>query len=516
LHKAQLPMLSASEANVTPVPLEDLRRLDPFTPDLSQQLLEEGVVTVPTMSDSQCKVVGAAICDAESFIGLEKTGYVTTYYLPEKEVLVTGNPAVYRAVRAAYRVFDEFHPDGPETDFLTISKPERVSIKRTGAKELKKHVDLNFHRSPLWSQPGIRVQAMQVLQIGPWSPEQPNGTLQVVRRFHRYPRLAAAALHPSHGVVGMRQDRFTSKDPLHMFMPFSPLVPLAAFSLYVRVVEALSADTPTPLAEEGAASAADLPHEGYIEGVEVAAIWDHAQGLVAQGGPFSWSSTALGAKDLCWEPVENVASGSLVLWDGGLPHANYPNLSRVTRVVAYLDMSPLHRPNGMPRAERIQAMQLTSSGGRSQDGRDAEKGKSRRGDGHHDNERERDYASSGAWARHAEQRAAVACGLVEVCTRTLVQITCYSAHSMVWILGRARNLSGRTTVRRTCELCPLPRQLRRCAVHKQKVLVAQLRRRMLRKQVAQAALFRRCQWQERSRHCRWHRPKRARPRRSSR
>lgn len=407
----QPPALAAvdqPDANLRPIPLEEL-----LAPGLSQDLIQEfrreGVVVVPTLTSGQCAVVCGAINDASVALGKQqRTGYVTTYYLPEKEVLVTGHPAVYRAIRSAYQAFDEFRTEGePPTEFLTISKPERVSIKISGKgdQELQKHVDINYHKDSVWYAPALRVQSMQVLQIGPYSLERPNGILTVVRRFHRYSRIASAALHPVSGVQNMRQNRFSDRDELHKFMTFTPNLPLAALSLYIRVVEALSAGTESPLAVGGALEA-DLPKSGIVDShVRVEAIWHHARAFVATGGPFSWSSEPLGPRDLIWEPLVTAASGCLVLWEGGLPHSNVLNKSGTERVCAYMDLAPHHRPNGMSTGVRVASLLEQSPG--DGDGRGARSAAvSRKGDGHGDNAEERKYAARGGWAADAERRAA--------------------------------------------------------------------------------------------------------------
>eukprot|EP00300_Choanocystis_sp_HF-7_P020136 c20519_g1_i5.p1 GENE.c20519_g1_i5~~c20519_g1_i5.p1 ORF type:complete len:135 (-),score=33.69 c20519_g1_i5:444-848(-) len=79
---------------------------------------------------------------------------------------------------------------------------------------------------------------MQVLSIGEYSKSAPNGTLRVVKRFHRYARIVAAALDWSTGVPSLRTAVKQKRSDLHQFFAM-PKLPLNAISLYIQLVESV-------------------------------------------------------------------------------------------------------------------------------------------------------------------------------------------------------------------------------------------------------------------------------------
>eukprot|EP00300_Choanocystis_sp_HF-7_P020137 c20519_g1_i6.p1 GENE.c20519_g1_i6~~c20519_g1_i6.p1 ORF type:complete len:395 (-),score=69.78 c20519_g1_i6:81-1265(-) len=273
---------------------------------------------------------------------------VSMYRLPQKEVLVTSNPNVYRAIRCAYETFADLRCE--EIDHLTISKPERVNFKKAGSTHaLGDHMDVSpFH--PDGQLPGLRIQGMQVLSIGEYSKSAPNGTLRVVKRFHRYARIVAAALDWSTGVPSLRTAVKQKRSDLHQFFAM-PKLPLNAISLYIQLVESV-VNLP------GCEPLGALPSDGKIDGVSVFELREHALDFAERSGleyAFPVCLEPLG-KPLCWEPLTEVASGSLVLWDSLIPHSNVENLSDTSRYVAYLDLAPRHRPNGPATHERVSSM----------------------------------------------------------------------------------------------------------------------------------------------------------------
>eukprot|EP00301_Raphidiophrys_heterophryoidea_P023665 c7462_g1_i1.p1 GENE.c7462_g1_i1~~c7462_g1_i1.p1 ORF type:complete len:373 (+),score=73.87 c7462_g1_i1:434-1552(+) len=286
---------------------------------------------------------------------------VSMFYLPEKELLVTGNPRVYRSLLAAYRTFAPLR--GESVDYLTISRPERVNIKTPNSShELAHHMDLNIFSSTGGMDcfvPGTRIQGMQIVTIPEWNQNIPNGTLLVVKRFHLYAAIASQALHPVTGVEGMRQKRDFSQHPLHYFTPLT--LPLAALSLYIRFIEAF-------VQLPGGAQLSSLPVLGEVARVSVVRIRAHAQAIAQSLGlegcyPNEDLRVPL-TTPLSWQPVSEARSGSLVLWDSLIPHANLSNMHPTQfRVVAYVDFAPRDRPNSLQQSDRIALMQTLSPGG---------------------------------------------------------------------------------------------------------------------------------------------------------
>eukprot|EP00300_Choanocystis_sp_HF-7_P020127 c20519_g1_i1.p1 GENE.c20519_g1_i1~~c20519_g1_i1.p1 ORF type:complete len:180 (-),score=32.96 c20519_g1_i1:66-605(-) len=174
--------LTELETNTHPIPLHTLIPTDEEHRLISEQLRREGYVVVPnTMTPNQCAVVQAAIHDGIQIakgsllllphnsnpaasprcgvlaISRFQISMVSMYRLPQKEVLVTSNPNVYRAIRCAYETFADLRCE--EIDHLTISKPERVNFKKAGSTHaLGDHMDVSpFH--PDGQLPGLRSKA---------------------------------------------------------------------------------------------------------------------------------------------------------------------------------------------------------------------------------------------------------------------------------------------------------------------------------------------------------------------
>lgn len=345
---------------------------------VAQQIAEEGFAVVPVLTREECVEMQEAYERALATEGMPDQrdgGMVNIFFLPEKEVLVSGNPKVYGALAAAYG-------RGPE---LTIQMHERMNKKLPGNGDQPLHMDVDlFHPNAAF---GVRVQALVCFDIDEGAAPEQSGSIATCARFHHWLGVAQSIFHPDSGVDGMRLPQefqpVLDTDETYMLAPVNlkenagragryahrfMMVPpeqfkLGAMSAYIRLAEAFAAEGAEALAPfystcSGAAE--------EVEGVGYAAMAAHIAALDADGVAVALPAHGrlLGEVDLALRAVP-LKAGEMVCWDSVVPHHNVaasPDNKRA-RMSAYIDMAPADAGNYAPPAEQVanQAQRLLSS-----------------------------------------------------------------------------------------------------------------------------------------------------------
>ena len=327
-----------------------------------------GVAVVPVLSPSECATLRAAFLRSLAAPGVREPsaegGMVSLYFLPEKEVLISGNPNVHAALAAAYG-----------TPRLQIQMHERMNLKRPGSQQQPLHIDVDiFHPD---AKPRSRIQAMVCFDIDESRELSRSGTLAVRRRFNRYFKLAQAAFHPETGAEGLRMPNSFMPDlggdpeaPVqlkenagrlgslpHRFLPLQlEMLRLSAFSAYIRMAEDYSRGEGFETRGRG------------VDSVSWDAMADHirslgrelVQNLLPEG-------TVLGELDLAMEAVP-LKAGEMVLWDTSVPHHNLPtaDTSTIPRMCSYLDIAPadagFYAPAAQQTTNQLTRLQTTTVG----------------------------------------------------------------------------------------------------------------------------------------------------------
>ena len=240
------------------------------------------------------------------------------YFLPEKEVLISGNPKIYNVYRQILG----------QTEFLL--EPERMGIKAEGATDMPRHLDINLfggeieetevsiHENPL--NPGDRLQGMVCVDIDEDEAASTSGTLTVIPGFHQYFELARIFFHYENGFPPCRL-------PKSFHMPQSlesGAFRLDIFNEFIRCY--------TKLRQGQRITSKTTENKALAE----FALAVHRKFDI---------SVPEQARELEWHAVP-LKPGDLIVWDATLPHASLRNKSKnnIPRMVAYIDMRPI-RPD---------------------------------------------------------------------------------------------------------------------------------------------------------------------------
>ena len=337
----------------------------------AQALSEDGYAVVPVLSSADCAALQHAYTRSLATPGMPDQrggGMVNIFFLPEKEVMISGNRNVYEALAAAY---------GERR--LSIQMHERMNAKMpgNGAQALHMDVDL-FHPNAAF---GVRVQALVCFDIDEQAEPEQSGSIALCRRFHHWLAVAQAIFHPHTGVDGMRLDEqflpVLDTDETYMSAPVNlkenagrkgryahrfMAVPredlkLGAMSAYIRLAE--------KFAEHGA-TAFEAPQDGQVEGVLLSAMVAHILKLESEGTavPLPADGRRIGGEDRGLRAVK-LRAGEMVMWDSTVPHHNVAAsaTNKKARLSAYIDIAPASSGNYAPPEEQIadQAQRLLSS-----------------------------------------------------------------------------------------------------------------------------------------------------------
>lgn len=337
---------------------------------IEEAVQEDGYAVVPVLSPTECAELQQAYEFALSTPGMPDQrdgGMVNIFFLPEKEILVSGNANVHAALAAAY---GEPH--------LSIQMHERMNKKLPGNGVQPLHMDVDlFHPN---AQFGVRMQALVCFDIDEEAEPEQSGTIALCRRFHHWLAVAQLIFHPHTGVEGMRlPDEFLpvlDSDETYMLAPvdlkenagragryahrFMAVPPerfkLGAMSAYIRLAESFAAHGDAALDEAAAAE---------VEGVSHAAMAAHIAALHSEGTAVPLPpGRLLGEEDLALRAVR-LRAGEMILWDSTVPHHNVAASANNTRarMSAYVDMAPADAGNYAPPAEQVanQAQRLLTS-----------------------------------------------------------------------------------------------------------------------------------------------------------
>ncbi len=337
--------------------------------DCARALSEDGYAVVPVLSAAECAEMQHAY--KRSLAGMPDQrdgGMVGIFFLPEKEVLISGNRNVYEALAAAY---------GERR--LSIQMHERMNAKMPGNGAQALHLDVDlFHPNAAF---GVRVQSLVCFDIDEEAEPEKSGSIALCRRFHHWLKIAQMIFHPHSGVDGMRlpeeflpvmdADETYMSAPVdlkenagrkgryaHRFMAVPPQsLKLAAMSAYIRLAESF--------AEQGTA-ALDVPKGGEVEGVSLSAMVAHIANLEREGTrvPLPAGGRRIGEEDLALRAVK-LCAGDIVMWDSTVPHHNVAASAnnKKARLSAYIDIAPTSAGNYAPPEEQIanQVQRLLSS-----------------------------------------------------------------------------------------------------------------------------------------------------------
>ena len=340
---------------------------------VTEAMRRDGFAVVPVLSAEECTVLQEAYTRSLNTPGMpdqREGGMVNIFFLPEKEVLVSGNPRVHAALAASY--------GEPE---LTIQMHERMNCKLPGNGHQPLHLDVDlFHPFAAF---GVRTQALVCFDIDEEAHPDVRGSIAIARRFHHWLAVAQLIFHPDSGVEGLRLDEeflpvldtgsvqyMNLKDNAgrsgryaHRFMAIPPeAFKLGAMSAYIRLAEAFAAHGAEALASLASTCSAA---SAEVEGVRYQAMAEHIAAQAAAGTPVPLpADETLGDEDLALRPVE-LRAGEMVLWDSVVPHHNVAASAdnRRPRMSAYVDMAPADAGNYAPPEEQVknQTERLRSS-----------------------------------------------------------------------------------------------------------------------------------------------------------
>ena len=339
--------------------------------DCARALAEDGFAVVRVLSTGECAEMQHAYKRSLATPGMPDQrdgGMVGIFFLPEKEVLISGNRNVYEALAAAY---------GERR--LSIQMHERMNAKMPGNGAQALHLDVDlFHPN---AAVGVRVQALVCFDIDEEAEPEQSGSIALCRRFHHWLAVAQVIFHPHSGVDGMRlsedflpvldTDETYMSAPMnlkenagrkgryaHRFMAVPPQsLKLTAMSAYIRLAERFA---------ENGTTALEVPKGEEVEGVSLSAMAAHIANLESEGTtvPLPADGRRIGEEDLALRAVK-LCAGDMIMWDSTVPHHNVAASvdNKKARLSAYIDIAPASAGNYAPPEEQIanQVQRLLSS-----------------------------------------------------------------------------------------------------------------------------------------------------------